>query len=84
MKRRGEAPGRKTNSDQFCADIASATAAADRILATRNDEDAHNHGNVQLESSEKGAEVEFRDVWFEYPTRPGPVLKGLNLKVSLT
>ena len=34
-----------------------------------------------LEEKE-GAEVELRDVWFSYPTRPGTILKGLDIKVE--
>jgi ATP-binding cassette subfamily B (MDR/TAP) protein 1 len=30
----------------------------------------------------KGADIDFRDVWFKYPTRNVPVLQGLNLSVQ--
>ncbi|KAM0324056.1 hypothetical protein ACHAQA_008244 [Verticillium albo-atrum] len=68
--------------------IASATAAADRILSMRecddDDVDAGTVGAGQLEDGpdEKGVHVEFKNVWFNYPTRPGPVLKGLSLQIK--
>lgn len=35
------------------------------------------------DESEKGIALDFRNVWFSYPTRPDvPVLKGLDLQVS--
>lgn len=35
------------------------------------------------DESEKGLALDFRNVWFSYPTRPDvPVLKGLDLQVS--
>lgn len=37
--------------------------------------------DAMLEEKE-GAEVELRDVWFSYPTRPGTILKGLDIKVE--
>jgi ATP-binding cassette subfamily B (MDR/TAP) protein 1 len=30
----------------------------------------------------KGADIEFRDVWFRYPTRDVPVLRGCSIKVQ--
>ncbi|KAG7121841.1 ABC transporter like protein [Verticillium longisporum] len=68
--------------------IANATAAADRILAMRehddDDVDADSVGCRQLDDvpDEKGVHVEFKNVWFNYPTRPGPVLKGMSLQAS--
>ncbi|KAH6698866.1 multidrug resistance protein [Verticillium dahliae] len=68
--------------------IANATAAADRILAMRehddDDVDADSVGSRQLDDvpDEKGVHVEFKNVWFNYPTRPGPVLKGLSLQIK--
>ncbi|KAG7111535.1 ABC multidrug transporter E like protein [Verticillium longisporum] len=68
--------------------IANATAAADRILAMRehddDDVDADSVGCRQLDDvpDEKGVHVEFKNVWFNYPTRPGPVLKGMSLQIK--
>lgn len=73
------------------ADIAAATAAADRVLAAREDHDddefstfdATSGDDESSEESEKGIALDFRNVWFSYPTRPDvPVLKGLDLQVS--
>ncbi|KAH8900186.1 ABC transporter [Thozetella sp. PMI_491] len=66
----------------FGPNITSATAAADRILSTREEDSLHAGGSVPEVDNEKGVEVEFQDIWFEYPTRPVPVLKGLNLKIA--
>jgi ABC-type multidrug transport system fused ATPase/permease subunit len=72
-------------------DIAAATAAADRVLAAREDHDDDEYhtfdgpsGNDDYsDESEKGIAVDFRNVWFSYPTRADvTVLKGLNLQVS--
>jgi ATP-binding cassette subfamily B (MDR/TAP) protein 1 len=30
----------------------------------------------------KGADIDFRDIWFTYPTRNVPVLQGLNLSIQ--
>lgn len=66
--------------------ISNATMAADRILATReDDEDAvfdGDNGSVLAEAEKSGVEIEFRDVSFQYPTRPVQVLKSLSLKVG--
>lgn len=62
------------------------------MLAAREDHDDDEFstfdgtsGNDDYDDeSEKGVAVDFRDVWFSYPTRPDvPVLKGLDLQVSL-
>lgn len=73
------------------ADIAAATAAADRVLAAREDHDDEEFSTFDATSgnddysdeSEKGIALDFRNVWFSYPTRPDvTVLKGLDLQVS--
>lgn len=35
-----------------------------------------------LGDEDMGVKVEFRDVWFNYPTRDVSILKGLNIAVS--
>lgn len=35
-----------------------------------------------LGEDDMGVKILFHDVWFSYPTRDVPVLKGLNLAVS--
>ncbi|KAF9882260.1 ABC multidrug transporter mdr1 [Colletotrichum karsti] len=73
----------------FGPNIAKAKTAADRILAMReNDEDEITPTGrisdvVPYEVHyEKGVEIDFKDVWFSYPTRPTPVLKGLDLHIE--
>lgn len=75
-----------------CTDIAAATAAADRVLAAREDHDEEDFSTFDGTSgsddysneSEKGIALEFKNVWFSYPTRPDvAVLKGLDLQVSV-
>jgi ATP-binding cassette subfamily B (MDR/TAP) protein 1 len=42
--------------------------------------------NTELETGEKGPQgvkIEFKDVFFRYPTRDVPVLNGLNMTVRL-
>ncbi|KAL1853122.1 hypothetical protein Daus18300_011950 [Diaporthe australafricana] len=74
----------------FGPNIAAATAAADRVLAAREDHDedefstfdATSGGDELDDESEKGIALDFRNVWFSYPTRPDvPVLKGLDLQI---
>jgi ABC-type bacteriocin/lantibiotic exporter with double-glycine peptidase domain len=66
------------------ADIAQASAAANRILSFRGKPE--NDGEevpLAIWNSQGGVEVKFEDIWFQYPTRDVPVLSGLNLTVSL-
>ena len=79
----------------FAPNIAQATAAANRILTSRqtepedvkedNTEKAQNsyaNNNSRDEDGSKGgARIEFSNVWFRYPTRDAPVLSGLDLTV---
>ncbi|KAI3395037.1 hypothetical protein diail_1860 [Diaporthe ilicicola] len=74
----------------FGPNIAAATAAADRVLAAREDHDDEIFSNFDgtggddeaTDESEKGIALDFRNVWFSYPTRPDiQVLKGLDLQV---
>jgi ABC-type multidrug transport system fused ATPase/permease subunit len=71
-------------------DIAAATSAANRVLAARDDHDddefstfdGTSNSDEYSDESEKGIALDFRDVWFSYPTRPDiAVLKGLDLQV---
>ncbi|KAH8845018.1 hypothetical protein MCOR03_003046 [Pyricularia oryzae] len=73
----------------FGPNIAHATAAADRVLDMREADDELDRGLPLIDPNEdamleekEGAEVELRDVWFSYPTRPGTILKGLDIKVE--
>ncbi|GKT68327.1 ATP-binding cassette sub-family B member 5 [Colletotrichum tofieldiae] len=73
----------------FSDNIAKAKTAADRIVALREHEDDDNQVEKGVSDIvpyevhyEKGVEIEFKDVWFSYPTRSLPVLKGLDLKIE--
>ncbi|KAF2679024.1 ABC multidrug transporter-like protein [Lentithecium fluviatile CBS 122367] len=78
----------------FGPNIAQVSVAADRIQAMRvrdsdDDDDAitakYNEANrYTLPASLlwKGADIEFRNVWFKYETRNVPVLQGLNLRIQ--
>ncbi|OAG39811.1 hypothetical protein AYO21_05876 [Fonsecaea monophora] len=67
--------------------VAKATGAANRILGSRyiGDEDTKMYGvGTPLPPSEKrtGANVEFKDVGFKYPTRETPIYRNLNLSIE--
>ncbi|KAL5380596.1 hypothetical protein DPSP01_007659 [Paraphaeosphaeria sporulosa] len=81
----------------FGPNIAQVTAAATRIHSmrtgaphphsrastrpTRPDTAVSSRYMIPLTTIQKGADISFRDVWFTYPTRPNPVLKGLNFTI---
>lgn len=66
-------------------DIAKASVAAERILDIRRRD--HSDGNLvsldvgNIGDDDMGVRVEFKNVWFKYPTRDVPVLNGLDLTV---
>ncbi|KAI9685684.1 MAG: hypothetical protein M1822_004244 [Bathelium mastoideum] len=73
----------------FGPNVAQATAAADRIRQMRLhvragsrepslDFDSHE----QSEKGSTGVRIELRNIWFRYPTRDTPVLKGLNMTIE--
>lgn len=79
----------------FAPNIAQATAAASRILTSREREpedvkadDAEkadpgvDDRNRSEDGSKGGARIEFSNVWLRYPTRDAPVLSGLDLTVG--
>ncbi|PKS09589.1 hypothetical protein jhhlp_004207 [Lomentospora prolificans] len=79
----------------FAPNIAQATAAANRILASRYPGQAHDGKSARDDEaddkafeageggeSQRGASIEFSNVWFRYPTREAPVLNGLNLTIK--
>lgn len=66
------------------ADIAQASAAANRILSFRGKPESDGEEvPLAIWNSQGGVEVKFEDIWFQYPTRDVPVLSGLNLTVCL-
>ncbi|PVI03056.1 ABC transporter-like protein [Periconia macrospinosa] len=77
----------------FGANIAQAMSAAERIRGMRPEHDRDGNA-LSLEESEhetlpgphsedeksvKGPKLELRNVWFKYPTRDVPVLRGLSM-----
>ncbi|CAN8105522.1 unnamed protein product [Discula destructiva] len=70
--------------------ISQATTAAERILASReddenDDEKAFFYGQDSPEpglSEKSGVELEFQNVSFHYPTRAVPVLSGFDMKIE--
>src|SRR5438034_4547747 len=67
----------------FYADIAQASAAANRILSLRvRDKTGGKTLPPDFSDAEGGVQIEFKKVWFKYPTRDIPIFSGLNLTVS--
>lgn len=81
-----------TNAGQslsFGPNVAQAFAAAKRIQSMRpHDEPESGTTPLDLddlnrdEKAIRGVRIELKDVWFQYPTRDVPVLRGLNMKVE--
>ena len=76
-------------------DIAQVSAAADRIQAMRQDDPDAENSRIALQKAEekrrwtidmstlwKGADIEFKNVWFQYPSRNTPVLRGLSISIE--
>ncbi|KAF2279224.1 P-loop containing nucleoside triphosphate hydrolase protein [Westerdykella ornata] len=62
--------------------MSQATAAANRILSMRPTSSSKATTYRPIPESESlGGGVEFRNVFFKYPTREAPVLSNLNLKI---
>ncbi|KAI6439974.1 hypothetical protein MCOR22_007542 [Pyricularia oryzae] len=70
----------------YAPNIAQATVAANRILDLRStgDDDSQLSSLLRgdLGQGDKGVKLEFKNVWFRYPTRDVPVLNGLDLTVE--
>lgn len=68
------------------ADIAQASGAVERIRALRVPHSIHDSSDhlptCDDEKGIVGPKVELRNVWFRYPTRDVPVLRGLNMTVE--
>lgn len=62
--------------------MAQATGAANRILSLRTNEKDADEKWADMNDSEEGVSVEFRNVSFTYKSREVPVLSNLNLKVE--
>ena len=54
-----------------------------RFIHLMNSKTTLMNGNDKINDFNMDGDIEFNNVRFEYPTRPGEeVLKGLNLKIS--
>jgi ATP-binding cassette subfamily B (MDR/TAP) protein 1 len=73
--------------------MAQVSAAASRIQAMREVDTASEESIVMVCKEErrwtlplsllfKGADIEFRNVWFKYPTRDIPVLRGCSMTIG--
>lgn len=73
------------NAGQWCSigpNAAKASAAANRILSLRErGRPVAKLPATGLLSSDGGVEIEFKDVYFTYPSRDIPIFSGLNLTV---
>ncbi|PVI03643.1 P-loop containing nucleoside triphosphate hydrolase protein [Periconia macrospinosa] len=70
---------------QFLAygpNVANATAAANRILAYRQDSEMLSTRSDNEKREAHGCKLEFRNVGFRYPSRHVPVYKDLSFKVE--
>jgi ATP-binding cassette, subfamily B (MDR/TAP), member 1 len=76
-------------ASQFGPDIAKAKAAGQKIFSIMelkseiNVSDPEESSKMMINTETFRGEIEFKDVWFRYPTRLNHwVLKGLNLKIN--
>ncbi|OAA54731.1 ABC transporter transmembrane region [Niveomyces insectorum RCEF 264] len=76
----------------FLPNVAQVTGAANRILSMREtkaidrvpltEEIPDTDGASDARLGDRGASIELRDVYFQYPTREMPVFRGLNLTIE--
>lgn len=67
----------------FGPNVAQATAAANRILAIRDEHQIGESTSADaVKASSDGMEIEFHDVGFTYPLRETPVYKGLSFTIA--
>ncbi|KAF2705172.1 ABC transporter-like protein [Pleomassaria siparia CBS 279.74] len=79
----------------FGPNIAQVSAAANRIQSMRSKEHDHdiiNSSSIITEFEEnpvpgavppyKGADIELKNIWFQYPTRDTPVLQDLSISIQ--
>ena len=64
-------------------DMAQASAAANRILGLRaRPKSEDGLGPVKSDGEPGGAEIEFKNVYFKYPTRDVPVFRDVSFKIK--
>jgi ATP-binding cassette subfamily B (MDR/TAP) protein 1 len=68
----------------FAPNVAQATAAANRILSFRQQPNSKSKDQktIPLDKTTDKADIEFKNVYFRYPTRSMPVFQNLNLKIK--
>lgn len=69
----------------FGPNIAQATASANRILNCRpapGTEDSGGHKQLTGLNPSCGANIEFRDIGFKYPSQEIPLFRGLNVNIK--
>lgn len=66
----------------FGPNAAQATAASNRILDTRETRLTEKLEKDDIPDTERGIEIEFRDVRLRYPARETPVINGLNMTIE--
>lgn len=73
-------------AQQFAPSAGQGLIAAKKIFSVIDEEseiDATKLTGIDISASSMKGEIEFRNVWFRYPSRPETwILKGLNLKIS--
>lgn len=76
------------NTTAFGPDVAKATSAAEKIFAITETESEidvikEKEGEMHIDKAHFFGQIEFKDVWFRYPTRKNQwVFKGLNLTIN--
>ena len=72
-----------SNILQFASDVGNAHKAADNIFSTLDTKSAIdiNDSRQTVRKTIKG-DIEFRNVWFKYPTREKQILENFNLKID--
>ncbi|KAF8846858.1 P-loop containing nucleoside triphosphate hydrolase protein [Acephala macrosclerotiorum] len=71
-----------THLHLLAADFAQAAQATNRILGFRIPTKPKDKATSELQDTEGGVKIGFRDQWFKYPTRDVPIFTGLNFTVE--
>lgn len=71
----------------FAPNVAQATAASNRMMQLREEVETrvqrHTGGKaMEVKEVKTGANIEFTDVAFKYPTRDNPIYRNLNISIS--
>ncbi|KAH8675568.1 P-loop containing nucleoside triphosphate hydrolase protein [Xylariales sp. PMI_506] len=66
----------------FGPNAAQSTAAANRILNVRDSRNKVINETSTIPNTGGGIKIEFKNVYFKYPTRDVPIFKGVNLTIE--